>query len=231
MPVLGISAVGALLIGLASGVALILVVGAAISAMRRPRRPAGPDIPPGMRPGPSDADLEKPVLEKLYAWGLITIVIMALWIPAVFLRENSTNKDETRVLIEESVERGRLTSMPGILPGGEENHLGFNCERCHGRGLTGGRNVFNGVVVTVPPLVDVCGGEATGHPQIQSLDDVITTIAQGRPGSDMPSWSVRFAGAMDDQQINDLVNYILSIQTVPDAQNVCLNPVEEQAAS
>jgi hypothetical protein len=47
----------------------------------------------------------------------------------------------------------------------------------------------------------------------------------------MPSWSVRFAGAMDDQQINDLVNYILSIQDIPDAQNVCLNPVEEEAAS
>jgi hypothetical protein len=65
MTVLGLSAAGALLVGLASGVALILVIGAALSAMRRPRRPAGPDIPPGMRPGPSDADLEKPVLEKL----------------------------------------------------------------------------------------------------------------------------------------------------------------------
>ena len=42
----------------------------------------------------------------------------------------------------------------------------------------------------------------------------------------MPSWSVRFAGAMDDQQINDLVNYILSIQKVPDKKNVCLNPVK-----
>jgi cytochrome c2 len=38
----------------------------------------------------------------------------------------------------------------------------------------------------------------------------------------MPSWSVRFAGAMDDQQINDLVNYLLSIQKVPTKDNVCL---------
>jgi hypothetical protein len=29
---------------------------------------------------------------------------------------------------------------------------------------------------------------------------------------------------MDDQQINDLVNYILSIQNVPPAKNICLNP-------
>ena len=39
----------------------------------------------------------------------------------------------------------------------------------------------------------------------------------------MPSWSVKYAGAMDDLQIQDLVNYILSIQTVPDDQNVCIN--------
>jgi hypothetical protein len=40
----------------------------------------------------------------------------------------------------------------------------------------------------------------------------------------MPSWSVRFAGAMDDQQIQDLVNYILSIQKEPKDKNLCINP-------
>jgi hypothetical protein len=47
----------------------------------------------------------------------------------------------------------------------------------------------------------------------------------------MPSWSVRFAGAMTDQQINDVVNYILSIQTVPDDQNVCLGTVASPTPS
>ena len=220
MTVLGISAGGALLIGFASGAALLLVVGGALAASRRPSRRGGPDIPPGMRPGPSDADLEKPVLEKLYAWGLVMVVIMALWVPAVFLRENSTNKDDTKGLIAESVERGHETTMPFS----EENQLGFDCERCHGPGLGGGVNVFNGTIVPVPNLQTVCGGASTGHALIKSLDDVINTIAQGREGTDMPSWSVRFAGAMDDQQINDLVNYILSIQKVPDKDNVCLNP-------
>jgi hypothetical protein len=40
----------------------------------------------------------------------------------------------------------------------------------------------------------------------------------------MPSWSVKFAGSLDDQQINDIVNYILSIQKVPFKDNVCINP-------
>jgi hypothetical protein len=220
MTLLGISAGGAILIGVASGLAVLLVVGAAVAASRRPRRRGGPDIPPGMRPGPSDADLEKPVLEKLYAWGLVMVVIMALWVPAVFLRENVTNRDDTEVLLQESIDRGHETSLPFS----EENQLGFDCERCHGPELSGGVNVFNGTIVQVPNLQTVCGGASTGHPLIKSLDDVINTIAEGREGTDMPSWSVRFAGAMDDQQINDLVNYILSIQDVPAKDNVCLNP-------
>jgi mono/diheme cytochrome c family protein len=70
----------------------------------------------------------------------------------------------------------------------------------------------------------VCGGAAYGHPLIKSLNDVINTIAQGRDGTDMPSWSVQYKGAMDDQQINDLVNYLLSVQVEPKAKNVCLPP-------
>src|SRR5438128_4471691 len=209
--VAAISSGKALLIGIASGVALVLVVGASLAALRRPRGARGPDIPPAMRPGPSDPDLEKPVLEKLYAAGLILVVIMALWIPGVFLRENVSNKSDTRNLLEQSIERGHLTTLPAS----EANQIGFNCERCHGPGLHGGQNVYNGNVVTVPNLQTVCGGADLGHPLITDLQDVINTIAQGRTGTDMPSWSVRYSGAMDDQQIQDLVNYILSIQKVP----------------
>ncbi len=221
MPLIAaLSAGKAILIGVASGIVVILIVGASAAALRRPRRARGPDIPPAMRPGPSDADLEKPVLEKMYAVSLICVVIMAIWIPAVFLRENVTNADDLRVLKQESVRRGYLTTLPGS----EANQIGFNCQRCHGPGLHGGQNVFNSNVVPVPNLTTVCGGEKSGHPLIKSLDDVINTIAQGRTGTDMPSWSVRYAGAMDDQQINDLVNYILSIQVIPDKDNICVNP-------
>ena len=41
----------------------------------------------------------------------------------------------------------------------------------------------------------------------------------------MPSWSIRFEGALDDQQINDIVIYLwtLSSENVPPEENVCLN--------
>jgi hypothetical protein len=211
----------AILIGVASGVVLALIAVAAIAGVRRrPRPKAELDIPNAMRPGPSDPDLERPILEKLYVWGALLVLFMSIWVPVVWLREPTANTQDTENFLDESVHRGYLTTLPG----NEANQLGFNCERCHGPGLRGGQNVFNQRVVPVPNLQTVCGGAAFGHPLIKSLQDVVDTIAQGRTGTDMPSWSVLFAGAMDDQQINDVVNYLLSIQKVPKEQNVCTNP-------
>jgi hypothetical protein len=78
----------------------------------------------------------------------------------------------------------------------------------------------------------VCGGPNTGHPQIKSITDIRNTIMQGRSGTPMPSWSVQFAGPMNDQQIEDLIRYLVSIQQdVPNDQNVCTNPAAAAAAA
>jgi hypothetical protein len=209
----------AILIGVSAGLAVVLAAGALFAGQRRRRQGTGVDIPPGMRSGPSDTDLEKPILERMMAWGAVLVLFQAAWIPVVFLNENRANEADTRAFVTQSIERGKLTTMPGS----EENPLGFNCERCHGPGLHGGQNVYNGSIVVVPNLQTVCGGPAFGHPLIHKLQDVVDTIAMGRTGTDMPSWSVRFTGAMDDQQINDLVNFIISIQQVPFSQNLCTN--------
>jgi mono/diheme cytochrome c family protein len=219
MPVAALSTGKAILIGIASGLAVLLVGWASLSAMRRTRRAGGPDIPPAMRPGPSDPDLEGPILPRLYAWGMVMVIILAISVAGVCINENVTNANDLKVLQADSVERGHLTTLPGS----EANQIGFNCQRCHGSGLTGGQNVYNNNVVPVPDLTTVCGGEKYGHGLIKSLDDVINTIAQGRTGTDMPSWSVRYAGAMDDQQINDIVNYLLSIQKIPAKDNICVS--------
>jgi hypothetical protein len=213
-----ISAMKAFLIGVASAAVLALVVGAVLSGRRRPRVPPELDIPKGMRPGPSDPDLEKPLLERHIALGLVFVVAMSILVPVVWLQEPVNNKNDTEVQLAESEERGRLTTLPG----NEENQIGFNCVRCHGAGLKGGRNFYNGSFVAVPNLTTVCGGAEFNHPLITSLDDVVDTIANGRENTDMPSWSVRAKGAMDDQQINDIINYLLSIQVVPTDKNICL---------
>ena len=56
---------------------IVLFLGglAYVTRARRDTRPK-PDIPPVMRPAPTDADLEKPRLEKLQGWALASIVFL-----------------------------------------------------------------------------------------------------------------------------------------------------------
>ena len=115
----------------------------------------------------------------------------------------------------------------------EENQAGVGCVQCHGSELQGSRilNTQTGTPIVTPNLQTVCGGPYTGHPLIYGLRDIVTVIEQGR--GQMPSWSIRFEGALGDQQVNDLVNYVVSIQDeaqVPFEKNLCTNPEAVDAA-
>jgi len=190
----------------------------------RPR--GGPDIPPAMQPGPADADLEKTRLEKLQGWGVAFVMLFVILVPLVWLKEPSNNRQQAAAQKEQAIERG----AQAVQLFSEDNQLGIGCVRCHGENpvLGGGFNLFNGVRVTVPDLRTVCAGpNIPVHSAIHNIDDIRQTIMRGRPPTDMPSWSVRFQGALDDQQIQDILQYIVSIQDktlVPFKYNVCINP-------
>lgn len=224
-----------LLVGLAiAGLALAAFFGAVlwINFRRRPARP--PEIPVAMRPGPADEALERSLFERLLGWNVLFVLFFAAWIPALWLREPGQNVADELDLVHRAVNRGRQW----FLPSSPENPFGYGCANCHGMNAEGGTTRFtteSGEVVPnypVPPLRNVCGGPKTGHPQIKSIEDIRTTIMEGRPGTPMPSWSVQFEGPMSDQQIEDLIRYIVSIQEgVPDDQNVCTNPAAVVAAA
>jgi hypothetical protein len=204
-------------------VGLAFVAGLVVLGLRGRERKA-PDIPPGMRPGPADEILERRYLERTMGWGVAFTLLFALWLPVLWLREPTQNVDDEVELVERSAQRGAqwfaLTS--------EENPTGFGCERCHGPEGQGG---------IVTPFTDPETGEARMVPE-PALNDVCArypiegpggireTIMEGRPNTPMPSWSVRVAGPMNDQQIQDIIMYLVEIneKVVPEEQNKCLNP-------
>ena len=204
------------------GVAFVLAAGYIAYQSKGHTKPRdAPDIPPAMQPAPSDGDLEKGRLEKMQGWGVAFVVLFAVMLPLVWLKEPANNKSQEDALLEQSIERGRQS----VLLFSEENQLGVGCDNPM---LGGGQNLYNGVRVQVPPLNTICAGPNIPiHSAIHNIDDVRQTIMRGRTGTDMPSWSVRFQGALDDQQIQDILNYIVSIQDpeqVPPKFNVCTNP-------
>ena len=208
------------------GVIFIVAAGAAISQRGRTRA-ATPDIPRAMRPGPSDPALETPLLEKLQGWGVLLVAFFVIWIPFVWLREPSVNLQQEKELKTAAIARGQRATQYYS----EENQLGVGCVRCHGPQLEGGIIPYKGGYAYPPDLRNICNGNlGPGHPAIASIDDIYQVIQQGR--NDMPSWSIRYGGALDDQQINDIVNYLvfMSSKTVPFADNVCLNPAAVKRA-
>jgi mono/diheme cytochrome c family protein len=215
---------------LAVGGAIFLAIAGAILFLRGRRRVEAPEIPRGMRPGPSDADLETPLLQKLQGWGVLLVLFFVIWVPGTWLFEPDRNLEQDRALLTNSIARGSHAVQLFT----EENQGGVGCVRCHGPTLQGSRilDTQTGNPLITPNLTTVCGGPFTGHPLIYSQRDIYTTIEQGR-GPIMPSWSIRYAGALNDQQINDIVNYIISIQdtsVVTKDKNVCTNPDAQTAA-
>lgn len=211
-------------IGLAIVGAVITLAAVAGLALRQRTRETGPDIPDALKPGPSDAALETPLLQKLQGWSVVMLAFLVIWIPASWIAEPSTNLNQEKELKELALDRGSRA----VLPFSEENQLGVGCVRCHGPDLTGGI-IQSGATFAFPPnLTTVCGGASTGHAAIYSTEDIYQVISEGR--NQMPSWSIRFEGALDDQQINDIVVYLvdLSSENVPFKDNVCLN--EEASA-
>ena len=220
----------------------LLISGAVLAAialgtlfLRGRTRERGPDIPPAMRPGPADAALETPLLQKLQGWGVLLVAFFVVWIPFVWLSEPSDNLQQEKDLKTTAIEQGARTVQLFT----EDNQAGVGCVRCHGPELRGGI-ILNGSLpdgspnYAYPPnLTTVCGGPNTGHALIKSLDDIYTTIEEGRIDAGMPSWSIKFAGALDDQQIDFIVQYLVyvSSKNVPYAQNVCLNKDAADAAA
>ncbi len=203
------------------GAILVVAAGSALYLRGRTTE-RRPDIPRGMRPGPSDPALETPLLQKLMGWGLLLVAFFMVWIPFTWLREPSENLKQEEALKTEAIERGHRATLLFS----EDNQLGVGCVRCHGPELRGGVIQSGDGYAYPPDLTTVCAGPFANppHSAIYSVDDIYQVIQEGRNA--MPSWSIRFQGALDDQQINDLVNYLVyeSSKNVPFKDNVCLNP-------
>jgi mono/diheme cytochrome c family protein len=178
-----------------------LVVGLSIARQRA--RTTG--IPPSRRPGPTDEALEGPVLERFQAWGLVLTAFLAVVLPVLYLRAPVRQEQAADKFLAESRELGERTFEQF-------------CARCHGKDAKGGvvkRYKFPNqpdappVDVQAPDLTEI----HSRHPGERVADVAKNTIEKGRPPTPMPAWGIRYNGPMNDQQIANLVNWLLTIQS------------------
>ena len=210
------------------GVVFVLAAGVALVLRSRVTREPSPDIPPAMEPGPSDPALETPLLQKLQGWGVVLVAFFVVWLPYNWLIEPSTNLEQEKALRTEAIERGRRS----VELFSEENQLGVGCVRCHGPELRGGV-IPAGHRVRLPAEPDHDLRRAVDRPPAHQVGRPTSRTRSSRGAATMPSWSIRYQGALDDQQINDIVNYLvnMSSKNVPFEDNICINPDAVKAAN
>jgi len=186
-------------------------------AVVRRRKPLS--IPVGFRPAPSDDELETNVLERWQGWGTLLVVFLALFLPVYFIFfENQRSNDAALEQRAESIERGAF-----IFAQAEPGAHGFQagCARCHGA-YAGGGVVPNFKASADAEPADIPAPALNAVFKRQMVDSnqsardayryVYKAIAEGRPGTPMPTWGLGFGGPMNDQQIEDVINFLISIQ-------------------
>jgi mono/diheme cytochrome c family protein len=169
---------------------------------RGPARPSREAAPPNLEPYLTDDDLESKRLNRVLVAALLTSALLAILMPIYYLNETSRQARAEHMFEEIAIERGH------------EWFIEFECADCHGPGGSGGAAGFiearSGISSSwlAPSLNDIF---------YRYEPDVIRHwIVFGRQGTPMPAWGVEGGGPLSEQQVDELVAYIESIQVSQD---------------
>ena len=157
------------------------------------------DIPPALRPGYSDEELERKVLERYMGWGIVLTAFFAIFLPAYWMNEPRRLTSATNAATVADFNRG-------------EDLFVANCASCHGAKAEGGgtRSTYDPADNWPAPNLTTIEKRYEGTPVANEIRDyVVNTIRRGRPGTPMPAWGSNYGGPMTDQQIDDIVDWIM----------------------
>jgi mono/diheme cytochrome c family protein len=189
------------------------------------RKQRATKVPVGLRPAPSDDELETNILERWQGIGLVLTIFLALFLPAYWLffeQQRGTHAAAKQRV--ESIERGAhiFAVAEPIKPGGHAAGFQAQCAQCHGANGVGGvkgrtfipPGTTDPVPYQAPSLNDVFNRFIVDQKLTvkDAYNKVYDTIARGRPGTPMPTWGLGYGGPMNDQQIEDVINYLISLQ-------------------
>ncbi len=187
---------GAVALGLAA-VAVLVWAGFLINAGRvRPSR--AEETPSNLQPYLTDDELESTRLNKVLVAALISSAVLAIVVPIYYLTETDRQAAAAEGFHERNIEEGL------------ELYIEFQCVNCHSEGGVGGAVAFvekrSNLETSwnVPALDDVF--------YRYDRDEVRYWIVFGRAGSPMPAAGLEGGGAMTSQQVDQVLDYLESIQ-------------------
>ncbi|MFT5530310.1 MAG: mono/diheme cytochrome c family protein [Candidatus Poriferisodalaceae bacterium] len=162
---------------------------------------------------PDDEELEGPRLEKVQAYGVLFLLIIALVLPIYWIREGGRRAGAERGFENRAFNEG-------------EALYATNCINCHGADLGGSE--FPPVVLdigyqfsdqesflvngnwTAPQLYDVFKRFDTEIEDWRESEEVLQILTFGR--GVMPAWGLEGGGAMNSQQVESVISYLWASQ-------------------
>lgn len=174
----------------------------------RGRKPWIEDVPSAMRPGYSDEELEGRIRMRYLTWGVVLTIFFALFLPVYWINEQRRLQEEVEGFFTASVERG-------------ETLYTENCAQCHGADGTGGGapSPYDAEDDWPAPNLTTIAARYENNPNITDIRQyLINTIEQGRPGTPMPIWGAAYGGPWNDQQVEEVADWILSRQAEDEAE-------------
>lgn len=210
-------------------VVLVMLIGWAIYLITTSRRTYEPGsdlvVAPNRKTYLNDDGLEGSRLTKYLWWAFAMLAISAVGLPVIWLREPFRQQggglDRGAAYFDDvAVERGRelFQAPPGEPPKPREAH--FGCETCHGPEGTGGTAQFTLVDQAHPdeiPVQVIWAAPALNTAMLRYRpEEVREIIVYGRAGTPMPPWGIKGGGALNDQQINNLLAYLEHLALKPD---------------
>jgi mono/diheme cytochrome c family protein len=169
------------------------------------------ELAPNRKPYYGDEELEGPRLSRALQTSFVLLGIVAVGLPLYWLNEPSRQEGAVEMFDETFVNRGARLFAP-------TSEGGYNCAGCHGDEGVGG---------SAPYTLSDADAEfvATVNWQAPALntvllrfdkDEVRDILVYGRPGTPMPAWGAEGGGPLTEQQIDELVAYLESIQLTSD---------------
>lgn len=168
----------------------------------RGRKPWVEDVPSAMQPGYSDEELEGRIRMRYLTWGVVLTVFFALALPLYWISEQARLSNEVEGFFTVAVERG-------------ETLYTENCAQCHGADAGGGgaASPYNADENWPAPNLTTIAARYENNPNVTDIREyIINTLEQGRPGTPMPIWGAAYGGPWNDQQIEEVTDFLLSRQ-------------------
>lgn len=177
--------------------------------LRQGRKEVGSEIElaPNRKPYLTDGELEGRKLDRTLSFGLVGLFVLGIGLPLYWLQEPSRQEGAAERISDEFVSRGKAMYATT-----EEG--GYNCAFCHGPDGGGGATPF-----TITDAEGRFVKEVTWKgPALNRIfdrynrDEIRYVLEYGRLATPMPAWGAKGGGPLTEQKIQELIDYIETLQ-------------------